>query len=94
MPLEGEKVCNPGLLSPKSIGKETWLDQCAPGSEESAEVVIWSKLLGSLGDLPMIPKTGVGVGRKKGFRFESGGRLGVLESRGSHHIGSTLMSRQ
>lgn len=41
------------------MGKETWLDQCAPGSEEPTEAVIWSKLLGSLGDLSMIPKTAV-----------------------------------
>lgn len=58
------------------------------------EVVIWSKLLGSLGDLPMIPKMGVGVGRKKGFRFESGGKLGGTRKQGypPHRVNSDVPS--
>lgn len=34
------------------------------------------------------------MGREKGLRFESGGKLGIPESRGIHHIGSILMSHQ
>lgn len=65
---------------------EIWLDEDASASEESAEVAVWSKLLESTGDLPMILKVGAGVNRKKGLGFESGGKLGVLESRGRCHI--------
>lgn len=47
------------------MDKETWLDQGVPGSEGPTEAVVWSKLLDSLGNLSIIPKIGVGVGRKK-----------------------------
>jgi hypothetical protein len=67
---------------------ETWL---APSSEGSAQVTVWSKLLESTGDLPMIPKMGAAVSGKKGFGFGSGGKLEVLKNRGRCHIGSTLM---
>lgn len=53
-------------------------------------MAVWSKLLESIGDLLMIPKVGAGVSGKKGLGFESGGKLGVLESRGRCHIGCTL----